>query len=253
MDLKPLFPQHDVCLYSEAGRERTWRIANVPPTLLNFLTRWLKTELLTVAVNGIIAEVNTSPLYSEVLAHRLGLVPIAVDPLRMERFEGDSFTNCTDRTCVVFDLVAENNGRGVRDVMSGELQWVPFGNQLQIFADRPPMPYYSDLLLVRLYPGQAIKIRAYAVLGTGAEQAKWSAVNAVGSPFAAFPQMYPTCLSCEQLAVSVRFEPGFGCYYYTIELTGGLDFSDVQQQILTRFDWQGQYPPKPLRYFFEQK
>lgn len=261
MDLRPVFPQNDVCLFSEGVRERTWKINNIPPITLNYLSRWLQSELLSVAIDGIDVITNTSPLYDEQLAERLGLIPIEADPLRMDRFTGSSLADCTERTCLIFELNVTNSTQGVMNVLSSDLRWVPIGNQAQLFIDRPPRPFFPQLLIARIYPGQSIQLRAYATLGTGAEHAKWSSLNALFSPFTPkapmsqlvpVPKRYPTCITCEQVTVNTKFEPGFGCYYFTIGLTGGLTFEDVQRQLDSRFDWGNRYPPQPIRYSFQE-
>src|SRR5665648_126982 len=257
MDLQRVFPQNEVCLCKDERRSRTWRINNINEPPINHVSRWLQTELLSPAINWIEIAANTSPLYEEVIAQRLGLIPINADPLRMELYaQGESSptqSSCTERSCIVFDLVVENNTQQVMNVTSDQLRWVPFNNQLQIFADRYPKPFYPDLLILRLYPGQKIAIRAYAVLGTGIQHAKWSATNPYFGPCSIIDSLRPTCITCPQLSLTTRYQPGFNCYYFTIELKGGLSYQDVQNQLETRFTWNGLYPPQRVRYFFENQ
>lgn len=257
--MEALFSQSDICLYSEIDREKTWRISNVSPEILNRLRRWLSTEVLSPAIDLVEILTNHSQTYDEVLAHRLGLSPIEADPSQMEEFapevKFDQSSLCTDRTCLLFELHSFNNTPLIRNVTLEELRWVPLGNQDLMFKDRPPRPYYPDLILTRLAPGQEIHLRAYAVLGTGSQHAKWSSVHAsYGLETPSFDELklYPTCSSCEQLRVSLKYDPGLNCYYFTIALIGGLSFEDLDRQLQTRFDWKGLYPPQSIQYLYQK-
>ena len=257
MNLQRLFPEHNVCLFSEGDREKTWRIANVPPELLNHLRVWLLTQLRSPAIDLVEILENNTQNYDEVLAHRLGLSPIEADPLAMEPFAPEVKFNqpdlCTERTCLLFELNSENSTSSIRSVSLDELKWIPLGNQISIFGERPPRPFYSDLYLARLLPGQRIHLRAYAVLGTGSQHAKWSAVDPSYSPLTMKDvQIVPTCTTCEQIRVTMKFDPGFDCFYFTISLIGGLSFEDVERQLETRFDWNGLYPPRPVKYLYDR-
>jgi hypothetical protein len=98
--------------------------------------------------------------------------------------------------------------------------------------------------------------------GTGDENAKWSSVF---SHYRIIPtyagrrspvkvqvkEILPpevsdlSCLPCNELPDSFA---GVPCAHFTIELTGGLDFDNIQEQLDTRFDWEDVYPPGPPKY-----
>lgn len=251
MDLQPLFPEHDVCEYSQERDEKTWRINNIPPGLLKYLQSWLNTQLISAAIHLVEINQNTSRMPDEIIAHRLGLIPVDLDPLQMRAFEGDDPTRCTDETCILFNLDVQNNTRQPIDVLSDQLEWVPLGDQAQKLKDRPPRAY-PDLPILRLSPGKRVSLKAYAILGTGDQHKKWSQANSYFGTVTSSPQTNLLCTSCSQMGVTTSVDPGFGCYYFTIELIGGLTFQDLQKQLMLRFNWEGRYPPVPARYFFER-
>jgi len=61
-------------------------------------------------------------------------------------------------------------------VYSGDLKWVPIGNQAQTFQDDPPHPVHDKILLAKLRPGQEIEIECICEKGIGKTHAKWSPV-----------------------------------------------------------------------------
>jgi len=81
----------------------------------NALRRILIAEVPTVALENVYMWNNSSLIHDEVLAHRLGLIPLAVDARLLdavddEEEDGDNFTP-TDRNTIVFVLEA-SCGRG---------------------------------------------------------------------------------------------------------------------------------------------
>jgi DNA-directed RNA polymerase I and III subunit RPAC1 len=126
----------------------------------------------------------------EVFSHRLGLIPLNVDPALLEMKESAN-DQATDRNTVVFKLQIEctRNTAAPRDstdptvlynnseIRAGHLQWVPQGEQAEVFAAHPPAPTIPEAVLVKLRPGQAIEMEVHAVKGVGKDHAKFSPVG----------------------------------------------------------------------------
>ena len=278
MDLQALFPDHSVCLFSDRPEEKVWRIHNISAQALNYLRIWLDNNIISVAINWLQVQANTSTFYDEYIAHRIGLIPINADPLRMEDFNEENPNLCSENTCIMFELNINNPGPAVKNVLSQDLRWIPLGNQAEAWRDRPPRPIH-DVVIAKLLPGQEINLKAYAVRGTGEQHAKWSATLthfrlvptrrpiiqgqtiSIASPTPIISILSPEtssssssssslpCLPCEQI-VHVRYQPGFNCYYFTVELVGGLSFDDINRQLQTRFSWEGGPSFEEARYIF---
>jgi hypothetical protein len=270
MNLEQLFPPDTTCLFSSDDIKKVWRITSVPENVLNYLRRWLENDLISVAIDWVGMQSNTSSFFDEYLAHRIGLIPIDADPLRMEDLNGKNFDTCSDATCISFELHVNNPGQGIKDVLSRDLKWVPTGDQAYQWQDRPPRSLYDDLLIARLEPGQEINLRAYAIRGTNDQHAKWGAAlshfrlistrlnrfSVLPAPPVISTQLYlppppnvnQNCLPCEEL-IKVNVNPGFKCFYFTIELVSALSFQDIDRQLKTRFDWKGQSFQEP-NYIF---
>ena len=58
-------------------------------SIANALRRIMIAEVPTVAIEHVYMWNNTSVMHDEVLSHRMGLIPIMVDPRMFETFEGE--------------------------------------------------------------------------------------------------------------------------------------------------------------------
>jgi DNA-directed RNA polymerase I and III subunit RPAC1 len=131
-------------------------------------------------------------MVDEVFSHRLGLIPLNVDPALLEMKESPK-DQATDRNTIVFKLHVEctYNTAAPRDctdpavlynnpeVRAEHLQWISQGEQAEVFAARPPAPTIPEAVLVKLHPGQAIEMEMHAVKGVGKDHAKFSPVGAL--------------------------------------------------------------------------
>lgn len=78
---------------------------HVDVSFVNALRRILLAEIPTVAIETVYIMDNTSIIHDEVLAHRLGLIPIHVDARRLDIY--DPNVGPTDRNTIVFRLAIE--------------------------------------------------------------------------------------------------------------------------------------------------
>lgn len=148
----------------------------------------------TVAIEEVYVWNNTSIMQDEVLCHRLGLVPLKIDPSKIEykcTSPSSSSSSCScadwttaspaqgpnDRNTVVFDLrVKCDRVPGVShtetdprkmyydsNVYTGMIDWVEQGNQKEVFRGVLPRPVDPDILLVKLRPGQ-VRLRPVSLL-----------------------------------------------------------------------------------------
>lgn len=204
-----------------------FELKNVDASFANALRRILLAEIATVAIEQVYMWNNSSLIHDEVLAHRLGLVPIMADARLLDATEKPD-EEATDRNTLVFrmkvicqksearneaaraagvgdgdeegpmealameeredDLVAAATEaattrpyRFPRDrpytkhVYSRDLEWIPQGDQEDLF-ESPPAPVYGDILLAKLRPGQVVEFEAHARVGMGKDHAKFSPV-----------------------------------------------------------------------------
>ena len=111
---------------------------------------------------------STTPLFDEIIAHRLGLVPVPTD-LDMLKFQSEC--SCEGEGCVSCEIMYSLNKRGPCTVYSKDLD--PLGDDRL----RPKDP---DIPIVKLTEDEGILIYATATLGTGRQHAKWQATLGAG-------------------------------------------------------------------------
>lgn len=165
-------------------------------SMANSLRRIMIAEVPTICIDLVEFNDNTSPLQDEFLAHRLGLVPLrSLRPSDEWNYShacdciGDG--NCEKCTAILtldveFDKLAKTELLGSEEapyiaVTSNHLvchnpyaQVVHFSNE-----DEEQRSYDKGIVLVKIGPGQRIKLKAFAKKGIGKEHAKWSPVSTV--------------------------------------------------------------------------
>ncbi|CAD24930.1 DNA-DIRECTED RNA POLYMERASE I [Encephalitozoon cuniculi GB-M1] len=144
-------------------------LINVDCSIANALRRILSSEVPTMAVRDIFLKENESVFPDEFIAHRLGLVPLEVDP-EMFEFAGEELD---ERNSLRFTLDVRNESEGVLNVYSDDIRWNPVGSQREIFRD---VKFSSRVLMFRLARGQKISAELVCTKNVGKVHAKWSPV-----------------------------------------------------------------------------
>ena len=162
-------------------RSAAFLLEGAEPAFANALRRCLIADLPKLAIEDVEFHLgpiraedgkeseSIAPLFDEMIAHRLGLVPLPTDPnLFVPRATcpacgGEGCPNCT----VIYSL----NKRGPGMVYSRDLE--PIG-------DAKFKPVDPDIPIVKLGDGQALLIYATAQIGYGRDHAKWQVSQAVG-------------------------------------------------------------------------
>jgi len=137
------------------------------PAFANALRRGVLADVPVMAIEDVIFLENTSVMYDEILAHRLGLVPLKTDlDAYVPREECDCKSDLGCAKCTAsFVLEAEATDQTIT-VYSSELK-----------AATETVPMSDKIPIVKLAPGQKVKLEAYARLGRGSEHAKWQAAS----------------------------------------------------------------------------
>ena len=132
-----------------------------------------------MAIEHVYIEMNSSLIHDEVLAHRLGLIPIKVDPRLFDfREEGDD-ANSANTLVFTMDVHCERpddwgSEPYTMPVYASHLEWSPQGDQEETLNS--VRPAYDDILIAKLRPGQSIKLEVHCVKGVGKDHAKFSPV-----------------------------------------------------------------------------
>lgn len=142
------------------------RETNAP--FMNALRRNAIAEVPCMAIEEVVIIENSSVLQDEVIAHRLGLIPLRTD---LDSYNIPEECSCKSefgcslcRVSLALDAEAKD---GTRTVYSGELT-----------SESPDIvPVSAKIPIVKLAKEQKLRVEVYARLGKGKSHAKWQPVS----------------------------------------------------------------------------
>ncbi|MGQ9550872.1 MAG: DNA-directed RNA polymerase subunit D [Candidatus Bathycorpusculaceae bacterium] len=170
------------------------READVP--FMNALRRIVISEVPSMAIDEIVVIENSSIFQDEMIAHRLGLIPLKTD---LDSYNLPEECPCKSefgcnlcRVTLTLDAEAKE---GTRTVYSGEL--IPENPDVVPVSDKIP--------IMKLAKGQKLKLEAYARLGKGKNHAKWQPVSMCTYKY--FPKIEIVSESCDACGKCVEICP----------------------------------------------
>ncbi|CAI9113188.1 OLC1v1013753C1 [Oldenlandia corymbosa var. corymbosa] len=185
-------------------------------SVANALRRVMIAEVPTIAIDLVEIEVNSSVLHDEFIAHRLGLIPLTSDRAMTMRSPRDCDACDGDGACdycsvEIFLRAANRTGdRHILDVTSRDLispdpsvQPVDFSPELDNQQED------KGITIVKLRPGQELRLRAIARKGTGKDHAKWSPAATV--TFVQEPEIHINEEMMEKLSLEEKKELAKSC------------------------------------------
>lgn len=128
------------------------------PQFANALRRTAISEVPVLAVDEVDFIENDSALYDEIIAHRLGLIPLTFDSKAMNLKEE---CKCDGKGCSLCTVVLVLDKKGPCIVRAGDLK------------SDGAKPVFPEIPIAELLDGQKLKLEATAVLGCGKDHAKW--------------------------------------------------------------------------------
>ena len=160
-------------------RKCNFILRNSTPAKANALRRSMLSDLPTMAIDEVEFHLgpidvdgkefeSITPLFDEIIAHRLGMVPVPTD---YELFTTREKCTCGGEGCPRCRVMYSLNKHGPCTVLSGDLQ--PLGDKTLKVKD-------EDIPIVELADGQSVLIYAYAVMGTARKHVKWQTAFGVG-------------------------------------------------------------------------
>ena len=143
-------------------------LSDASTAFANALRRIMISEVPIMAIDDVMVLENNSVMYDEILAHRLGLVPVTTD---------QSY-NLPEECSCKSELGCEKCRASLSlEIEASEASEVVYSSQLK--PENPDVRPVSDKIpIVKLTQGQRIKLEAYARLGRGRVHAKWQPVSA---------------------------------------------------------------------------
>ncbi|KAL0819587.1 hypothetical protein ABMA28_007675 [Loxostege sticticalis] len=169
--------------------EMEFDLIGVQPAFANAFRRLMLSEVPSMAIEKVMIKNNTSIIQDEVLAHRLGLIPLKADP-RLFEYRPEDATVGTEFDTLEFSLKVKcsNNKSQPKDsfrpedlyenhsVYSSQIKWCPLGNQASVHKEADVGPVHGDILISKMRPGHELDLHLVAVKGIGKDHAKFSPV-----------------------------------------------------------------------------
>lgn len=178
-------------------------LIDINTAIVNALRRVLLAEVPCMAIEKAYIYNNTGVIQDEVLAHRLGLVPLKADarlfnyhrPVKREDatdsnvttlYEEQSEANFPEDEALQFDLrikyskKREQTGENFVNtgiVLSKHLKWVPIGEQATKYTADEVGPVHEDIVIAKMAPGTEIDAKLFAFKGIGKDHAKFQTVG----------------------------------------------------------------------------
>lgn len=139
----------------------TFLMKNASPALANAFRRVIMELVPTMAVEEVEFVDNSSVLYDEIIAHRLGLIPLKTD---LKAYAIKKECKCGGEGCARCTLKLSLKAKGPALVTAASLK----------SKDPKVKPVFPETPIVKLLKGQNLELVATAVLGTGKQHAKFS-------------------------------------------------------------------------------
>ncbi|MFX0100506.1 MAG: DNA-directed RNA polymerase subunit D [Candidatus Hodarchaeota archaeon] len=156
-------------ILSKTQKRMSWILDGVDTEFANALRRVILTEVPAFAISDVIFIDNSTPLYDEIISHRLGLIPLTTD---LDSFVLPERCECEGvgcRKCQVDFQCSISARDGNRNVYSGDL----------ISGDPKIVPVSDVILITKMAKGAKLVFEAYARLGLGRDHAKYQPVNKI--------------------------------------------------------------------------
>lgn len=151
-------------ILSKGNEEIKFEVDKINPPFANALRRIMMMEVPVLAVEDVDFRINDSPLFDEVVANRISLIPLKFKSGMLKKM-GDC--SCEGEGCINCQVVFVLDKKGPCIVYSGDLK-----------STNPEVePLYDTIPITKLGENQRLVLEATAIMGTGKEHVKWKASN----------------------------------------------------------------------------
>ena len=189
----------DIEVLERSEHKLSFIVEDISVEMANAIRRIIISEIPVMAIDEVIVLKNDSPLYDEIIAHRLGMIPLTTD---LEAYKLPQDCSCGGFGCALcqVSLTCEvtNTTNTTLEVYSGDLK----SNDPQI------VPVNSEIPIVKIGKNNQLIVEAYAILGKSKDHVKWQAVSNIFYRF--FPEIEfddEQCKKCSDKCVVSRMCP----------------------------------------------
>jgi len=134
------------------------------PQFANALRRIMISEIPILSIDSVDFTINDSVLYNEIIAHRLGLIPLVFDYKKFHFKDKHE----KGKTCSLCEVVFAINKKSPGMIYSKDMK-----------SSNPEVkPLYDNIPIVELFDNQKLKLEASASLGFGKDHARYQSAVA---------------------------------------------------------------------------
>lgn len=151
----------DINFLQHSDEKCIFVIEGISPAIANTIRRLVIDEVPALAIDTVTVNKNSSAMYDEMLAHRLGLIPLITD---LKSYARKEECKCEGKGCASCQLVLSLKAEGPATVYSEEIK----------SKDKAVKPVYGKMPVTKLAKGQEVDVACIAVLGSGKQHAKFS-------------------------------------------------------------------------------
>jgi len=145
--------------------EIKFSVDEITPGLANSLRRIMINEVPTMAIEWVDFKKNDSVLPDEILANRLGQIPLTFDK---KAYDLPAECKCEGKGCSRCQIELVLKKKGPCMVYSGDLK----------SKAKDVNPVFDDIPIVELFENEELQFEAIAQLGIGRDHVKWQAAVA---------------------------------------------------------------------------
>ena len=136
-------------------------LKDIDNVMANTLRRLIIEEVPTLAIEDVTFQKNSSALYDEMIALRLGLMPLKTD---LKSYNLPDKCKCKGEGCARCQLNMSLSAKGPEMIYSKEIK----------SQDPKVKPVHNDIPIIELLKNQKVELEAVATLGRGKDHSKWS-------------------------------------------------------------------------------
>ncbi|HTY91107.1 MAG TPA: DNA-directed RNA polymerase subunit D [Methanocella sp.] len=167
------------------NRKAKFIISETTPAFANAIRRSMLADVPKMAIDYVDIYDNTSVMFDEMLAHRMGLIPIRTN-LEMYRLREEC--DCKGEGCALCQVTYTLSAEGPCMVHSRDMK----------SSDPETVPADDNIPIIELKDGQKLVLTAVARLGRGKEHAKFQPVCPPGYKYVPVVEINDKCDSCKQ-------------------------------------------------------
>ena len=151
----------EIRLLDKSTESVSFLLKDSTPAFANAIRRSIVESVPTMAIEDVEFKDNSSILYDEILAHRIGLIPLTTD---LKSYTLKDGCKCKGKGCARCSVKMTLKAKGPVTVYSGEIK----------SKDPKVKPAFPKMPIVKLLKGQELEFEATAMLGLAKEHSKWS-------------------------------------------------------------------------------